>query len=398
MTSAAFGMWPTMALRFVLRHRRKTLATGSFIVLGTAVLVFLQALTVGINDTMVLNTTRLHYGNAFVEVPAGTRGLKDAAAALETAAHVRHALVRRRLPALAAHGGAAAPAVFYVVDPGKEADVTAIARRITDGRYPSADQAEALIGRALARQLAVRPGQQMSVMDGTGRAVGLFTVSGIFQTDIDYFDNTIGYLPVQAVDAGVLNGCAAEIAVFYAAATGMRPPPADMRRHLPEKAVLKTWEQLMPDLVQLIRLNRTSMRIIMVFVFILVGFGISNSFVLTIVERFREFGILKAMGVTSRELVGMIFCESFIVCLAAGLTGLAVGYVLTQLTALIGIDFSSFTSHNRYFVVSGQVFPRVTAPALYWPALLVVGVSFMSSFLPARIAAKKTAAETLRFS
>lgn len=397
MTPAALGVWPYMALRFVLRHRRKTLATGSFIVLGTAVLVFLQALTAGINDTMVLNTTRLHYGNAFAEVPAGTGGLKDAAAALETIKGVHRALVRRRLPVLAVHGGAAAPAVFYVVDPGREADVTAIARRITAGRYPSAEKREGLIGQGLARQLAVRPGQNVSLMDGAGHSVGVFTVSGIFETGIDYFDNTIGYLPVQAVGGDVLSGCAAEVAVFYTAA-GADPPLDEMQRDLPEKAILKTWEQLMPDLVQLIRLNRTSMRIIMVFVFILVGFGISNSFVLTIVERFREFGILKAMGVTSRELVGMIFCESLIVCLAAGLTGLMTGYVLTQLTAVSGIDFSGFTSHNRYFVVSGRVFPRVTASGLYWPALLVVGVSFMSSFLPARIAAKKTAAETLRFS
>ena len=52
----------------------------------------------------------------------------------------------------------------------------------------------------------------------------------------------------------------------------------------------------MPDLVQLIHLNEISMRLILLLVFALVGFGISNTFVLTLVERYREFGILKAMG------------------------------------------------------------------------------------------------------
>ena len=77
----------------------------------------------------------------------------------------------------------------------------------------------------------------------------------------------------------------------------------------------------MPDLVQLIDMNRISMGIIMILVFLLVGFGISNTFILTIVERYREFGILKSMGVTPSELVLLVFLESFVICLAATIAG-----------------------------------------------------------------------------
>jgi ABC-type lipoprotein release transport system permease subunit len=66
------NIWLTLALRFVLRHRRKTIATGSFILIGTAVLVLIHSFTVGINDTMVLNTTHLHYGHAYIDLPSGT--------------------------------------------------------------------------------------------------------------------------------------------------------------------------------------------------------------------------------------------------------------------------------------------------------------------------------------
>lgn len=153
----------------------------------------------------------------------------------------------------------------------------------------------------------------------------------------------------------------------------------------------------MPDLVQLIGLNEVSTKLIMALVFLLVGFGISNTFVLTTVERFREFGILKAMGMTPGELVFLIFLESFMVCAAATLAGLASGWLLTGMAAHWGIDLGAFTSHNRYFVISGIVRPRMTLPGLYWPLLMALAVSLLSSYLPARAAARKITAETLRF-
>jgi ABC-type antimicrobial peptide transport system permease subunit len=116
------------------------------------------------------------------------------------------------------------------------------------------------------------------------------------------------------------------------------------------------------------------------------------------VERFREFGILKAMGVTPKELMGLIFLESFMVCFVATLIGLAMGWIFSHIMAYNGIDFSSLTSHNRYFVVSGLVRPRVTLESIYWPGLLSIIVSIISSYLPTRIAAAKTTTETLRFS
>jgi ABC-type lipoprotein release transport system permease subunit len=62
-----------------------------------------------------------------------------------------------------------------------------------------------------------------------------------------------------------------------------------------------------------------------------------------------------------------------------------------------GIDLGAFTSHNRYFVISGIVRPRMTLPGLYWPLLMALAVSLLSSYLPARAAARKITAETLRF-
>jgi ABC-type lipoprotein release transport system permease subunit len=278
-----------------------------------------------------------------------------------------------------------------------EAAWTAIAARMTSGRYPKALSHEILLGQTMAEKLEVATGDSLSIVESSGRSLGNFRVSGVYQTEIPHFDNMIAYLPVSAIDPDARRHSPAEIAIFVDMRKSFNAIKGRVQTLVPESLRLQTWDELMPDLLQLIEMNEVAMRILILFVFILVGFGISNSFVLTIVERFREFGILKAMGVTPRELVGLVFLESFMVCLAATLIGLFLGWLLSMLVAVWGIDFSSLTSHNRYFIVTGLVRPRATMESIYWPGFLSILASVVSAYLPTRIAARKTTSETLRF-
>ncbi len=243
---------------------------------------------------------------------------------------------------------------------------------------------ELLLGIKTAEHLQVKVGDTVSILESSGVPLGDFRVSGIYQTEIPHFDTTIAYIPIQSLDTAIQKQSRAELAVFFDNTSHLSQKIQQIARILPKDLSLQSWEVLMPDLLQLIEMNEIAMQIIMLLVFILVGFGISNSFVLTIVERFREFGILKAMGVTPKELIGLIFLESFMVCFAATLMGLGLGWLVTQAFAAVGIDFGGLTSHNRYFLVSGLVRPRTTMASLYWPGLLSMIVSVISSYLPTR--------------
>ena len=397
MLSRSFQIWTYMAVRFILRHRRKTIATASFIILGTGILVFLHALTVGINDTMVLNTTRLHFGDAFLDIPAEFGDAEPVVRSISAEKEVAGALLRYRFSGLLTGGGMSVPAVLYAVKPELESAWTAIAPRMTSGKYPENHRPEILLGQNMAEKLHVIAGDSLSIVESSGAYLGGFRVSGVYRTEIPHFDNMIAYVPISAIGPDVHRQTPSEIAIFM----GKRTNSDSIRERLlplvPEGLRLQTWDELMPDLIQLIEMNEVAMRILILFVFILVGFGISNSFILTIVERYREFGILKAMGVTPKELVGLVFLESFMVCLAATLIGLFLGWVLTVVVAVWGIDFSSLTSHNRYFIVTGLVRPRATLESIYWPGLLSILAAVVSAYLPTRLAAKKTTSETLRF-
>jgi ABC-type lipoprotein release transport system permease subunit len=158
----------------------------------------------------------------------------------------------------------------------------------------------------------------------------------------------------------------------------------------------KTWKQMMPDLEQLISLNYFSMSIVIVIVFIIVSLGITSAFSIFILKGFREYGIMKVMGVTPKEIVSLLCWEVFLINIAASSIGMIIGVVIVFAFQNIGIDLSAYTSHNQYFIVSGVIYPRLTAYSLCLPTVSALLFSFPAAIWPAIMVARKNAAQILR--
>jgi len=385
--------WLYLATTFTLRHRRKSIAVGGFIAIGCAVLVLIHATAVGVNDTMVRNTTAIHYGDAFLssEQPFDAAAL---AARIEQQPAVVAALPRQQLTALIIGSGERSRGVsIYAVDPQREQRYTAIPRRVVEGCYPQAGAAEILLGAESAAALQLSVGDSVTLLAGRGDRLGPFRVTGIFRSHIQHFDSGVGYIPLASISSGAVAPVSSEVALFFA--SGAKQNLEVINATLDSGLTFVSWRSLRPDLVQLIEMNDLSVALVMLFVFVLVGFGIANTAILTIVERFHELAVLKAMGVTPRELVLLLFLESFILAVIATLIGLAVGWGLSELIAWYGIDFTAMTSSNQYFVMDAVSRPRVTLAGLWQPGALALGVSLLSAWLPARIAGRRMATEGL---
>jgi putative ABC transport system permease protein len=110
-------------------------------------------------------------------------------------------------------------------------------------------------------------------------------------------------------------------------------------------------------------------------------FGIVNTLVLTVFERTRELGMLRAVGMTRRQVRRMIRYESVITALIGGALGIALGVVLGALLA-VRVDFIVFSLPTRQLIV-------------FAIATIIVGI--LAAIFPARRAAKLNVLEALQY-
>jgi putative ABC transport system permease protein len=110
-------------------------------------------------------------------------------------------------------------------------------------------------------------------------------------------------------------------------------------------------------------------------------FGIVNTLILTVFERTRELGMLRAIGMTRRQVRRMIRAESVITALMGGVIGIALGLVLGGLLAA-RIDFIVFALPWKQVI-------------FFAIAAVVVGV--VAAIFPARRAAKLNVLEALQY-
>ena len=82
--------------------------------------------------------------------------------------------------------------------------------------------------------------------------------------------------------------------------------------------------------------------------------------------------------------------------LAASIAGILAGTAAVLLVGSTGIDLTAFTSHNRYFAVSGIIYPRLTIFSLWSPPALALVFSLGSAIWPALLVARKKAADILK--
>jgi len=378
--------WIKTASLFLFRSRRMTLALGLMISFAVGTLVFISAIAVGINDSMIHNSTSLYSGYiAGVNLPV-TLSREDL-----IVDGVTTVLQRYQIPGTLHHQGKNEMIMLIAVDPARELKNTAVWRKVVKGRYIENNKSGILINQDTAQRLNVYPGMEIIFRSGTSE-YPLF-ISGIFKTGIDRLDNKTGFCPVSLFSDRPANW---DCAVFLEPGADLKTIMASYDRKGFHPYDLRTWKELMPDLVQLIELNRISMTFVMVLVLGVVCFGTACTFAIFIISSIREYGVMKAMGVTPGETVMLIFSEVVLMNFAASFFGALCGFLMVFITSRTGIDLSSFTSHNQYFVVSGLIIPRLTLFSFFLPSILAMVFCLFAAVWPALIVIRQKPADILR--
>ncbi len=387
------GFWTKTAFFFLVRSGRSTLVLSFMVLVSVSALVFLSSMAVGVNDAMVRNSVSLYSGHITgLDLPAA---ITPEDLMVEG---VRGVLKRENHPAIISAGNRRVSVAAVSIEADKELELTAIPKKTVEGVYPAAGTRSILLSTYAAEELRAHTGDSVD-LNLSGDLVREVLVSGVYKTGVDQIDRSLAFVPSGVVGKGGNGGDESgewQAAVFLEDGAD---PDKIMERysHLtPGTLSFKSWAELMPDLKELIDLNYVSMSLVMVIVFAVVAIGIASSFSIFILRHMREYGLMKAMGVTPWELTMLIVLEVFLMNCASTIAGAAIGAGAACVAAGAGIDLSAFTSHNRYFAVSGIIYPRLTTYSVVIPVALSLSFGVLAAVWPAFMVARKKAAEILR--
>jgi ABC-type antimicrobial peptide transport system permease subunit len=123
------------------------------------------------------------------------------------------------------------------------------------------------------------------------------------------------------------------------------------------------------------------------------GIGIMNIMIVSLIERTREIGILKALGMKSRTVLFIFLCESVIIGLIGAVVGIALGWGLANLVAVIFSGGGPFGGGGGGLTITPLLTPEVLLLALGFG----VGVSVIFALYPAWRASKLKPVDALRY-
>ncbi len=397
-----------VALRFLREGRAQTALILGGATVGVAVIVFITALIGGLQTTLVEKTLSfqphiaLQRSERVARVLPAARG-EAVSAVVEKAPERTRSIeewqrvvaIVRATPGLVAAAPTAAGSAFAtraeasrsVALRGVEAEsfeaVMRIRRKMVAGRF-RVDGNEAVIGAALAADLGLSLGDKLRLTSAEGRS-DVFSVAGVF----DFGDRNVNQRwvlvslrtaqtlldlasGITTIEAKVQEPFRAEaIAAELAARTGLHA---------------ESWMRLSAELLTALRSQDASALMIQAFVVVAVALGIASVLGVSVLQKSRQIGILKATGTSTGAVLRVFLVEGAIVGTVGSVAGCALG-------ALMSFGFAAGVK-NPY---GEALFPVELGPGLFALASAVAtATALLAAVAPALHAARLDPAAVIR--
>ena len=285
-------------------------------------------------------------------------------------------------PALATRGAAFQSVTLLGVRPQDYRRVVRMDAYMTAGRFEITGQ-QALIGRELADDLGLQVGDKLRV--STGVRTEVLTVAGLFDTGSREINRRRVFITLRL--AQTLLDLPGSVSVIDLSVADLFGADAVADR-LREQTGLRvdSWMQTNAGLLNALSNQTISNNLIRGFVVAIVALGISSVLVVSVVQKQREIGILRAMGASRRDIMGVFLLQGALLGLLGSGLGAALAYGLLVLFSHI------FKSPDGSAMYSAQL---DLALALAASALACV-IGLLSAFMPARRAARMDPVQAIR--
>ncbi len=282
----------------------------------------------------------------------------------------------------------------------RENKVTTIPTYIQEGSFFQTEkQNPVVIGKKLADKLGLKLGSKIVLTFqniDTTLTYAAFRIVGIFKTESSIFDQS--HLFVEKSDLYPImesEPIISEIAIRLKSSDDLDLVYSTLKQAYPSLMV-ETWKQLAPELEFTYEMLILELEIFLGIILAALLFGITNTMLMSVMDRIREFGVLMAVGMKRIRVFFLILIETFILSIFGGMVGMVLGALTILYFSDKGIDLSVFAEGLNAWGMPAQMYPVLPLYFYFILIVMIIVTAIVGAIYPSIKTIKLRPAEAIR--
>ncbi len=286
------------------------------------------------------------------------------------------------------------------IEPSEEKKVTSIYKKIINGDYFTENKEnQIVIGGKLAEQLKIKLNSKVVLsfqsMDNN-LVASAFRVAGIFKTESSIYDASVVFVRKEELQSLLgAKDIVHEIAIRVKDISLIDTVKSRLRANITNTAV-EDWKEIAPEYALTRGILYLELNIFMGIILFALLFGISNTMMMSVFERIREFGMLIAIGMKRSRLFGLIILESVMLLFTGGVVGTLFGWLTVLILSKTGVDLSIVAEGLSAYNMPVVLYPKVPLHMYISLFLMMLATAIIAAISPAIKAIRLKPAEAMR--
>jgi len=349
-------MFLKLAWRNIWRNKRRSLITIASIFFAIFFSVVMRTMQLGSYDLMIDSMVRFYSGyiqihsNGYWDEQTLDNSFDFDEEFLKNIAKTKGTtLVVPRLEsfALGSSGQLTKGAMVVGIDPEEEDQFMQLSEKLTEGVFFGKDDKSILLAEGLANYFGISVNDTL-VLISQGyhgvSAAGKYHISGVLKFGSPQLNDNILFLPLKEAQwfYGAENRITSLVLLIRDRNEIQSVIDAIKQNLDDDKFEIMGWEEMMPDLVQMIQADSVGGRIMLAILYMIITFGIFGTVMMMTNERMYEFGVLISVGMRRWKIALILFIETLLISIIGIISG------------TIAVEPLVYYIHNNPIPLTGQ--------------------------------------------
>ncbi len=390
-------MYLALAWRNIWRNKRRSIISISSILFAVIIALGMRSMQLGTYDHMIKNVVSFYTGyiqvhdQGYWEKKSINKSFRHDKTLIEKVESVQ--FVGKNTPrldsfGLISNGDITDGALIAGVDPEGESEVISLKEKVIDGRYLKKNDQGILLASGLAKHLQAGVGDTIVILSQGYHGVtaaGKYEVAGLVEFPAPDINNRTSFLTLPTAQElfGAYDRITSLI-VMIDKQEHLQPVMADLKTQLnTEEYEVMSWEEMMPELVQSIEADNASGLIMLLIIYMVIGFGILGTILMMTLERSREFGMMIAIGMKRMQLRLIVIIESVLLTFTGVVSGTILGIPILVYMYFHPIPLKGDLAKAMEIYGWDPVLPFSLDPSIFlWQAITVFIIALIAVIFP----------------